>query len=175
MSWRPGGGDRTAVRHLAGREASPTGASLRCKVSKVPVDRTRKTGSGARTEAVARMERSPYRNGSLQQVTPDTLLVPAYADPRRAGDGGVAVLYRQGLLQDRVRPVDVLQPVARRANRQEVGADLREDVTGERKTRRLRQRGGAQPTRHPADLRSVGHRVARGAWPLRFLPCRATR
>src|SRR5215211_8924308 len=112
----------------------------------------------------AERERKQASNDfSLHSVAPDGLLVPAYADPRRVGDRDLSVLQSQGLLEDGVRPIYVLQPVARRGNRQEVSADLREEVAGERKTCRLRQRGGLEPARNTADLPGVRHRVVGGA------------
>ncbi len=62
------------------------------------------------------------------RVVPDSLLIPGYADPRFIWGRGVTILYLGRLLEDRVGPVDIFQPVPRGAHREKVRADLWEEV-----------------------------------------------
>src|SRR5215212_5691540 len=74
----------------------------------------------------------------------------------------MSILYLQRLLEDRVGPVDVLQPMPRGAHRQKVRADLREEVARERNSCGLRERCGPNPARNAPDLHGVWHHVVGG-------------
>src|SRR5258706_8838731 len=93
----------------------------------------------------------------------DSLFVPAHAVAGTVGNDGHAVDDLKWLLQEGRGPVDILQPMPARRGREQMCADLREEmrrnfpVVGGCQTR------GARPPCYAADTVEVQHHVVRRA------------
>src|SRR5260221_3769801 len=74
----------------------------------------------------------------------------------------MAVLQLDRLLEYRIRPVDVFEPVTGRCRREEMAAHFREEVARHLDAGSLSERRGAQPAGDAADALRIGHRVVAG-------------
>src|ERR1700730_13282476 len=78
------------------------------------------------------------------------LLIPFHSGSRNVRNEHMAVFETDGLFQDRIGPVDILEPMAGRRGGEEVAAYLREKVARHLHAGALRQRRGEDPGGEPA-------------------------
>src|SRR5271170_7081407 len=101
----------------------------------------------------------PVPSWSFQSKLSDCRIVPTDPIPRPARNDGHTIHDLDRLLKDRLRPIDIFQPVTARRRRKQMRADFRKEmrrdfaVVGGRETR------GALPTGNPADAVEIQHHI----------------